>query len=192
MAIENLRAQMIASVWQAIAQSGVDLSGVPQEQQEKLVGKVADTLLVTMNQILDEQAPLERLPAAAPAVMEESATDGEKVLWEGRPFMSLVESYQITTQRLRIVRGLLSRNIENVELIRIQDMDFKQGISERMLNIGDIALRSVDSSDMNFTLRNITKPDEVFEILRKAWLEARKTYGVQYRDYMAPPPATNL
>lgn len=201
MTIENLRAQMIARVWQAIAQSGVDLSTIPQAQQETLVGKISDTVLITMNQILGEQAAAVQapVPPVAPAAqatraptpdtatVANPATNDEQILWEGRPFLSLVESYQVTTQRLRIVRGLLSRHIENIELIRIQDMDFKQGLSERMLDIGDIALRTVDTSEPNIVLRNITNPGEVFEILRKAWLEARKAYGVQYRDYMAPP-----
>ena len=54
MSIDQTRAQVISSVWQAIAQSGVDLSSVPQDQQEKLVGKIADSLLVAVNAMLDE------------------------------------------------------------------------------------------------------------------------------------------
>ena len=28
--------------------------------------------------------------------------EGEKVLWKGRPFLSLVESYVITTERIKL------------------------------------------------------------------------------------------
>jgi hypothetical protein len=69
-------------------------------------------------------------------------------------------------------------------LIRIQDIDLKQGVGERMLGIGDITIRGHDASEAIVTLRNIPKPEEVYEILRKAWLEARKRHGLQFREYM--------
>ena len=56
MAIEKIRTQLISSIWQAVAQSGVDLSAVPQDQQEKLIGKIADNVMVTMDSILEEEA----------------------------------------------------------------------------------------------------------------------------------------
>jgi hypothetical protein len=177
MSIEKLRHKVVASVWQAIAQSEVDLSAIPQEQQEQLVNKIADHVMITINTHLDEEA--ENLPA--PVKLDE---EGEQVVWEGRPFLSLVESYRITNERIKLVRGLLSRNVENFELIRIQDIDFKQGLNERILGIGDIVIRGHDPSDPQIVLRNVPKPEEVYEILRKAWLEARKRYGLQFREYM--------
>ncbi len=182
MAIENLRNEIINSIWQAILKSGVDLASIPKEQQNKLVVEVADTVLVKMNQLLEEQ-----VPKPAPEEAEAVQVEGEQVLWEGRPFLSLVERYVITTERLKITHGLLSRSIENFELIRIQDIDYKQGLSERMLGIGDIVIRGRDISQPELTLRNISKPDEVYEILRKAWLEARKRYGLQFREYLSTP-----
>ena len=177
MAIEQTRAQVISSIWQAIAQSGVDLSVVPIDQQEKLVGKIADHVMVTMNTLLDE------VPEPSPVEVAEVVGD-EQVLWKGRPFLSMVESYAITSERIKIVRGLLARGVENYELIRIQDIDLSQGVSERLVGIGDITIRGHDASDPILVLRNISKPEEVYEILRKAWLEARKRYGLQFREYM--------
>lgn len=177
MAIEQARAQVIASIWQAIAQSKVDLAQIPQEQQEMLVGKIADNVLLTINSILED--------APEPQVVEELAAEpGEQVLWKGRPFLSLVETYVITTERIKTIRGMLSRGIENYELIRIQDIDLSQGISERVMGIGDITIRGHDASDPQIVLRNVSKPEEVYEILRNAWLEARKRYGLQFREYM--------
>ena len=177
MTIEQTRAQLVASVWQAVAQSGVDLSNVPQDQQEKLVGKIADSMMVAMNGFLDE------VTKAQPAV-EVQDQDGEKILWQGRPFLSMVETYVITTQRLKIIKGMLSRDVENYELIRIKDIDMKQALSERMFGIGDIKIKGHDASGPDTVLRNVSKPEEVYEILRKAWLDARKRYGLQFRDYV--------
>jgi hypothetical protein len=177
MAIEQTRAQVISSIWQAIAQSEVNLSAVPREQQEKLVGKIADNVMMTID------AMLEPAPAQAEAQPTEDE-QAERVLWQGRPFLSMVESYIITSERIKIVRGLLSRGVENFELIRIQDIDMKQGLNERILGIGDIVIRGQDPSNPEIILRNIPKPNDVYELLRRAWLDARKRYGLQFREYM--------
>ena len=179
MNLDKIRATMISSVWQALAQSGVDLSAVPAEQQEKLVAKIADTVLVTMDQIMGEeiqQAPEE------PSNDEDETK--ESILWEGRPFLSLVEHYTITTERLKITRGLVGRKVENFELVRMQDIDYKQNIGERITNLGDIAIKGQDPSNPEVVMRNIAKPEEVYEIIRKAWLEARKRHGLQFREFM--------
>jgi hypothetical protein len=177
MAIDKQRAQIIGSIWQAIAQSGVDLSNIPQDQQEKLVGKIADGVMLSMDAILGEEVPL--------TTAEDEVDElGERVLWKGRPFLSLVENYTITSERLKIITGLVARRVENFELIRVQDIDFKQGMGERMLGIGDIHIRGQDPSNPAIILRNIPKPEEVYETLRRAWLEARKRHGLQFREYM--------
>lgn len=177
MAIDQTRAQIIAEIWQSVAQSGVDLSTVPPEQQQKLVGKIADGMMVTLNNLLDEVEQ----PAAD---VEPEDELGEKVLWQGRPFLSLVENYKLTNERLKITRGLLGRQVENFELIRFQDIDFKQGVTERMMGVGDIFIRGADSSNPEIVLRNIADPEKVYETLRRAWLEARKRHGLQFREYM--------
>ena len=46
MSIEKIRTQIVASVWQAFAQSGVDVSPISSEDQEKLVRKIADSVIV--------------------------------------------------------------------------------------------------------------------------------------------------
>ena len=177
MSIEKIRAQLISSIWQAVAQSGVDLSSVPKDQQEKLVGKIADNAMVTMDSILEEEA------SSKPSE-EKQDPQAEQVLWQGRPFLSMVENYTITTERIKITKGLLARNVENFELIRVQDIDYKQGVTERMVGVGDINVRGQDASEPQVVLRNVSNPEEVYNVLRKAWMDARKRYGLQFREYM--------
>lgn len=186
MSIDKIHTQITSGIWKAIAQSGVDLSGISAQDQEKLVQQIAEKVMVTMDNLLDDSANEEK---PVPAVKEKPISDPEdstteEILWEGRPFLSLVESYTLTSERLKTISGLLARHVENYELIRIQDIDMKQGISERALGIGDILIRGQDPSDPEIKLRNIKKPDEVYELLRKAWLAARKRYGLQFREYM--------
>lgn len=177
MTIQETRAKVISSIWQAIAQSGVDLSSIPADQQAKLVEAIANNTLVSINEQLQAES------ASVPEAEAVSDTE-ERILWEGRPFLSMVESYRITSERIRVHRGMVGRNIENYELVRIQDIDFTQGVTERIFNIGDILISGQDPKTPQLVLRNIPKPEEVYEILRKAWLEARKRHGLQFREYM--------
>ena len=87
-------------------------------------------------------------------------------------------------ERLKIRQGLLGREIENYELIRIQDIDLKQSMTDRVFGIGDLVIKGHDPSDPKIELRNVSKPEVVYETLRRAWLEARKRYGLQFREYM--------
>jgi hypothetical protein len=177
MNIEQTRAHVISSIWQAIAQSGADLSSLPQEEQQKLVNTIANQLLLTVNGILDD--------VSAPDAPTEPANEfDEQELWKGRPFLSISETYLLTNERLRITKGLFGRDVENYELIRLQDINLSQGLSERLLNIGDIHLRGHDPSNPEVVLRNISKPEEVYEILRRAWLAARKSHGLLFREEM--------
>jgi hypothetical protein len=130
-----------------------------------------------MDAIMGEEVPL----TTAEDEVDES---DERILWKGRPFLSLVENYTITSERLKITTGLVSRHVENFELIRVQDIDFKQGMGERMMGIGDINIHGQDPSNPNIVLRNVPKPEEVYEIIRKAWLDSRKRHGLQFREYM--------
>jgi hypothetical protein len=178
MSIEKIRTQVIANIWQAIAQNNIDLSTIPQGDQEKLVRVIADSVLLTFDSIIEGEYQTET-PVGAGAGDED-----EGIIWKGRPFLSLVESYEITTERIKIISGMIARNIENFELIRIQDIDFKQNVGERIFGLGDITVRGHDPSDPTIILRNISKPEEVYELLRKGWLDARKRYGLQFREYM--------
>jgi hypothetical protein len=66
----------------------------------------------------------------------------------------------------------------------VQDIDIVQNVSERILGIGDILIKGADQSSPSVVLRNIHDPQEVYELLRKAWLAARKKYGLIFREEM--------
>lgn len=176
MAIGEVREKVINAIWQGIARSGVDLSGISEAQQTRLVESIANSTLSAVNDVLDEGVIAE---AGKPATVE-----GETILWQGRPFLSVAERYVLTSERIKVIRGIVGRDVANFELIRIQDIDFSQGVTERIFNIGDIHVRGQDPSTPELLLRNVPKPEEVQETLRMAWLEARKRHGLQFREYM--------
>lgn len=179
MSIDTYQAKVKSSIWKAIAQSGLPINSIPMDQQNKFVDHLADNLLIVVNEILDEVSAPMKTTESTVALDEE-----EKIIWEGRPFLSLVENYKITNERIKITSGLIGKDIQNYELIRIQDIDVVQNVSERILGIGDILIKGADLSSPTVVLRNVHDPQEVYEALRKTWLAARKKYGLIFREEM--------
>lgn len=180
--VEENKGQIKTRIWQSIAQSGVEVSAIPREQLDTLVDAIAEGVLVAIDDMLDEIG-LPQRPSTADTVSGKQ--DGqEQVLWEGRPFLSLVENYVVTSERVRVVTGLIGKQREDIELVRVQDIDHTQGISERILNIGDIIIRSSDPSDPEIVLRNVRDPEHVHEVIRRAMLDARKRYRFSFQEEM--------
>lgn len=183
MSLPEVRAKVKAGIWQAIAQSGVNVSALPQSEIDSLVGAITEGVLKEMDDLLSEVSGRPAAVSAGP-IGDESESEAEKVLWEGRPFLSLSTSYSITSERVRITEGILGKDREDIDLVRIKDIDITQGLTERMLNIGDIHIHSDDASHPTIILNNVSHPTEVHEALRRAVLKARKKYNVVYRDQM--------
>lgn len=168
-----------AAVWKALAQADVDLSVLPRAEQESLVEIVTNAALMEIDKEIGEELTIGRKSLAS-----QGKNDEEEILWEGRPFLSVSTQYIITSQRVRIVEGLLGKEREDIELIRIQDIDQSQTLRERLLNLGDITIRGHDSSHPKAVLNNVPEPQEVHELLRRAIMNARKRYGLTYREEM--------
>jgi len=176
MSVSEMRAKIKASVWQAIAQSGVDVSAIPQDKLDKLVGAISEGLLKDVDDLLGQ--------ATAEISAEIADDQAEQILWEGRPFLSLSVRYQITNERVRITEGMFGKKRRDIELVRIQDVDHTQNLTERALNMGDLFIRSHDVSDPEIVLNNITNPKDVHEVLRRAVLKARQKHNMSYREEM--------
>jgi len=187
MKVDEIRDAMRGRIWQSIAQSGVSLAALPKADQDALVERIADDVLLEMDELIGN--PQSEAGAPAPPPLAQSATkpgpDGEEqILWEGRPFLTPFVHYLLTSERLLTTRGIFGRDHDNLELVRVKDVDWHQGLSERVLGIGDILIVSVDSTDPRAVLNNVHHPEEVFEIVRRAMLSARKKYHIIFEQQM--------
>lgn len=176
--VEEVRSKVSARIWQSVAQSGVELSSVPRDQLQVLVDAITDGVLVAVDEVLNG------LSAEGTSADELATDDGETVLWAGRPFLSLVEHYLVTSERIRITRGLLGKDRQDIELARLQDIDHKQTLGERVLNLGDIIIHSHDPARPQAVLRNVSDPMEVHEVIRRAMLDARRRHRHTFQEEM--------
>jgi uncharacterized membrane protein YdbT with pleckstrin-like domain len=69
--------------------------------------------------------------------------------------------YAITNRRLHIRRGILSRDIEETRLERVQDVKVSQGLGQRILGVGTVDFGTSAESGAGFRFEGIANPDAV-------------------------------
>src|SRR3954470_10026988 len=69
--------------------------------------------------------------------------------------------YMVTTQRLRIRRGILSRHVQQTQLDRVQNVNTDQSLLQRVLRIGTVDFDTAGTDDSDFTFRGIGEPGAV-------------------------------
>ena len=188
---KEVRSAVTAQFYQSLAESGVEITAIPQAQLQAMVNALADGLIAGLAALDDDDAARSRaVVAGGPAGMAVAAAlsadddDEEALLWSGRPYISIGTRYELTSQRLRIIRGIFGRDFEEVELVRVRDTSVSQHLGERALDIGDVTIVSNDPQQPEIVLRNIKDPVEVREIIRKATLTEKQRRNLAYREEM--------
>jgi uncharacterized membrane protein YdbT with pleckstrin-like domain len=74
--------------------------------------------------------------------------------------------YVITNQRVMIEQGILSKTVNEIDLRYVDDSQFFQGLSDRVLGIGNVTLISSDKSSPTYMLRSVRDPRGVRELIR--------------------------
>ncbi len=88
---------------------------------------------------------------------------------------------RILPLRIDVETGILSKNVESLELFRVNDTEFKQSFFERILGIGTINLMTNDTvAEPELTLFQIPKAREVYKYLQVQIPIAAKQRGAVY------------
>jgi uncharacterized membrane protein YdbT with pleckstrin-like domain len=82
-------------------------------------------------------------------------------------------TYEITTQRIRIERGLLSKSKDNVELFRIDHFDLFKPLGMRLVGQCKVHLRSSDAGFASVVLFGIPNLESLADTLRECSLRER-------------------
>ena len=86
---------------------------------------------------------------------------------------SLATTYEITTQRVRIERGILSKVKDSIELFRIDHFDLHKPLGMRLAGYCLLHLRSSDSSFATVILYGIPNLEQLADSLRECSLRER-------------------
>ena len=77
-------------------------------------------------------------------------------------------SYTITNRRLNIKRGIVSRTIQETRLERVQNVNYRQSVLQRMLQIGDVDFDTAAGDDYNFIFEGVGEPADVVHMVDQA------------------------
>ncbi len=74
--------------------------------------------------------------------------------------------YIITNQRVMIEQGIVSKTVNEIDLRYVDDSQFFQGLTDRLLGIGNVTLHSSDANTPTYALRSVRDPRGVRELVR--------------------------
>jgi len=81
--------------------------------------------------------------------------------------------YRITTQRIKLERGILSKVQESLELFRIDHFELRKPIGSRLLGQSSLHLFSSDAELENFSVYGVPRLEELADELRECQLRER-------------------
>jgi uncharacterized membrane protein YdbT with pleckstrin-like domain len=93
-------------------------------------------------------------------------------------------TYTITNQRLHIRRGIIARRVQQTRLERVQNVNYEQGVIDRILRVGNVDFDTAGTDDSEFRFEWVNNPEGVVRAVDQAVEEARAHAAGQ----VAPPP----
>jgi len=82
-------------------------------------------------------------------------------------------TYTITDQRLTIDIGLLSRDLHQTRLERVQNVNSRQTLPQRMLGVGTVDFDTAGEAGFDFSFRGVSHPHEIVRTVDRALRERR-------------------
>jgi uncharacterized membrane protein YdbT with pleckstrin-like domain len=76
--------------------------------------------------------------------------------------------YTITTQRLRIKHGIVARNVQQTDIDRVQNVNTKQSVVERVLGVGSVDFDTAGTDDSDFQFVGVEDPEAVVAAVDRA------------------------
>ena len=75
--------------------------------------------------------------------------------------------YRVTTQRLFVEKGILTKTVDQLELIRVDDVRMFQGILDRIFGLGTVIVLTTDATHHEVKMVGIGEPVRVSEAIRQ-------------------------
>jgi uncharacterized membrane protein YdbT with pleckstrin-like domain len=96
--------------------------------------------------------------------------------------MTKTVRYRITNYRIDYERGLLSKNIDTLELWHVEDISFHQSLIDRILGVGNVTVISHDETMPRLVLASLPNPRHLFEQLKQRVIAVKRQRGVIKMD----------
>ena len=90
--------------------------------------------------------------------------------------------YEVTPDRIEWGRGILDRRVDNIDMFRVIDLRMRRSILDCIVGIGTVGLITTDKTNPEFEFEKIRRPRELYDIIKRASLEADRRTGVVHLE----------
>lgn len=96
----------------------------------------------------------------------------------------LGKHYKVTTQRVVVEHGVLSKKLDQIDVYRITDYVVERPFSQRLLGTGNLIIEAMDKTTPVLRLEGLkTDVVQLYERLRSATEAEKRRRGVRVVDY---------
>ena len=112
------------------------------------------------------------------------------VLWAlGRWIATACHRYEVTSERVKITTGLLSRRTSELELYRVRDYSIVEPFWLRLVGCGHVVLQTADRTTPQVVLNAVPHAATLKDQIRAHTEKMRQRRGVRDLEIDSPPDA---
>ena len=89
--------------------------------------------------------------------------------------------YIISTERLNIRTGILSKHVQQTSIDRVQNVNTKQTPMDRILRVGSVDFDTAGTDDSDFTFRGVSNPEAIVAAVDRAQRAHRREVEAERR-----------
>ena len=89
-----------------------------------------------------------------------------------------VTYYEVTADRIEHRRGIFDRKVDNMDMFRVIDLKLRRNLLDCIVGVGTVSLVTTDKTDPKFDFLKIRNARRLYDIIKKASLEADRQRGV--------------
>jgi hypothetical protein len=90
--------------------------------------------------------------------------------------------YEVSADRIEWSRGILDRRVDNVDMFRVVDLKMRRSLLDCILGVGTIELITTDKTDPEFEFEKIQDCRYLYDVIKKASLDADRKTGVVHLE----------
>ncbi len=90
--------------------------------------------------------------------------------------------YEVTAERIEWGRGIFDKKVDNLDMFRVIDLKLRRNAWDCLFGIGTVVLTTTDKSDPEFTFEKVRNSRKLYDVIKKASLEADRRTSVVHLE----------
>ena len=90
--------------------------------------------------------------------------------------------YEVCPDRIEWSRGIFDRKVDNIDMFRVIDLRLRRTLLDCVFGIGTVELITTDKTDPEFSFEKMRDSRTLYDVIKKASLEADRRSGVVHLE----------